>query len=135
MDEITKKKKFLGKYLEYIKIETEILQNIQELRLNESSPSVTNDGMPHGNDKSDLSDYAVRIDKQIRRLKGLQELREKSRRSILGQINKMDDKDEQVLLRLKHIQGISVDNAAVILGVSRRKAYNIYNSAINNLKL
>lgn len=135
MDEITKKKKFLGKYLEYIKIETEILQNIQELRLNEYSQSVTNDGMPHGNDKSDLSDYAVRIDKQIRRLKSLRELSYKSRRSILGRINKMDNKDEQVLLRLKYIQGLSVDDAAVMLGISRAQGYNIHNSAIKNLKL
>lgn len=135
VDETTEKKKFLEEYLKHIEIETEILQKIQELRLDKSSPSVTNDGMPHGNDKTDLSSYAVHIDEQIEKLKSVRELSDRSRRSILLRIREMDDKDEQVLLRLKYIQGLSVDEVAVMIGVSRAQGYNKLNSALKNLKL
>ena len=37
-------------------------EQLEELRRNKMSPSVTNDGMPHGTDKKDLSDYAVKVD-------------------------------------------------------------------------
>lgn len=37
-------------------------EQLAELRLNKLSPSVINDGMPHGTDQHDLSDYAAKLD-------------------------------------------------------------------------
>lgn len=129
------KKKFLGKYLECIQHEEIILQKIHEIRINQSCPSVINDGMPHGTDKSDLSDFAVQIDKQMGKLKIVREQGSSARRSILKKISEIGDRDEQILLRLRYIQGLSVNDAAVMLGVGRTKGYDIYNSAVRNLKL
>ena len=138
MDKIYKdnqKKEFLNKYLEYVQCEETILQKIQEIRINQSCPSVINDGMPHGTDKSDLSSFAAQIDVQIEKLKSVRKQENSARRSILAKIKGIDDKDERIMLRLRYIQGLSIDDAAVILGVCRAKGYNIHNSAIKNLKL
>lgn len=135
IDEYDKKKIFLGKYLKLIRREEMILQEMQEIRLNKACPSVINDGMPHGNAHSDLSTYAVSIDEKTTALKGIRDKIDMSRRDILKKVKQMDDKDEQIILRLVYIQGLTVDDAAVMLGVCRRKGYEIQNSAIKNLKL
>lgn len=135
ISEDKKKRFFLRRYRANVLREEEILERIQELRLNKTCPSASNDGMPHGNGNSDLSGYAVLIDEQMRALKNTREQADSSRRKILASIKKMENKDEQILLRLKYIQGISIPEAADMLGVSRQKGYNIFNSAIGNFEI
>lgn len=135
IDDNIKKKIFLGEYLKYVQLEEMILQRIQALRLDKSCPSVTNDGMPHGNAHSDLSNYAVSVDEEIAKLKNIRDKRDRARRDILDRVKKLENKDEQILLRMVYIQEIAVDDAAVMLGVCRRKGYEIQNSAIKNLTI
>lgn len=135
ISENEKKIFFLRRYRTNVLREDEILERIQELRLNKTCPSVANDGMPHGNGTDDLSGYAVLIDEQMNELKKTREKSDSSRRDILDSIKRMDDESEKILLRLKYIQGLSMPNIADMLGVSRRKSYDIYKSAINNFEI
>ena len=53
------KKKFLKEYGDAVNEMEYCERRIYELRLNKMCPSIIVDGMPHGNEKSDLSTYAV----------------------------------------------------------------------------
>ena len=61
--DIEKKKKRLNSfYRDGIRI-LQLEDQLEELKLNKISPSSSNDGMPKGNDISDLSDYAASTEK------------------------------------------------------------------------
>ena len=62
LTENEKKKEFLMSYQKEKRRVRRLEEQLEELRRNKMSPSVTNDGMPHGTDKKDLSDYAVKVD-------------------------------------------------------------------------
>ena len=63
------KKAFLNQYLECKKRIKRKEEDIEEIRVNKTSPSFNADGMPHGNDKNDLSGYASLLDEKERDLK------------------------------------------------------------------
>ena len=129
------KKEFLRSYLHYSGQETEILESIQQLRLDKVCPSTIYDGMPHGNQKTDLSDYAVLFDEKKQKLINVRNKKDKAYRMILSGIKRMDERDEQFLLRLLYVQGLDMHDTAVVMGYKRTKIYDLYNSAIDNFKL
>ena len=135
ISENDKKRIFLSGYRSLVTQEELALQRIQELRINKICPTVVNDGMPHGNTTADLSGYAVLINELTEALKNIRERADTSRRNILKSIKKMENKDEQILLRLKYIQGLSMTESADMLGVSKRKSYDILNSAVENFEI
>lgn len=133
--ETEEKKEFLQSYLHYSGQETEILESIQQLRLDKVCPSTIYDGMPHGNQKTDLSDYAVLFDEKKQKLINVRDKKDKAYRMILSGIKQMDERDEQFLLRLLYVQGLDMHDTAVVMGYKRTKIYDLYNSAIDNFKL
>ena len=134
-EENEQKKEYLKSYRRAIKREQDILDEIQRLRLDKMFPSVVNDGMPHGNSHSDLSDYAAILDEQIELLK--KERLEKIRcyQKIERQIHQMQNEDEQEVLRLRYILGMKWEEVAVKMGYSWKQTHRIHSSALQNFKM
>ena len=107
MTENDKKKEFLRRYRECERREQEILEEIQRLRMDQMFPSVVNDGMPKGSQQSDLSDYMVLLDEQIDRLKQERLKKARTREQIDLAIRRMENPDEQRVLRLRYLWGLN----------------------------
>ena len=134
-EENEQKKEYLKSYRRAIKREQDILDEIQRLRLDKMFPSVVNDGMPHGSSHSDLSDYAAILNEQIDLLK--EERLEKVRcyQKIERQISRMENEDEQEVLRLRYILGMKWEEVAVKMGYSCKQTHRIHSSALKNFKM
>ena len=134
-EENEQKKEYLKSYRRAIKREQDILDEIQRLRLDKMFPSVVNDGMPHGSSHSDLSDYAAILNEQIDLLK--EERLEKVRcyQEIERQISRMENEDEQEVLRLRYILGMKWEEVAVKMGYSWKQTHRIHSSALKNFKM
>ena len=134
-EENEQKKEYLKSYRRAIKREQDILDEIQRLRLDKMFPSVVNDGMPHGSSHSDLSDYATILNEQIDLLK--EERLEKVRcyQKIERQISRMENEDEQEVLRLRYILGMKWEEVAVKMGYSWKQTHRIHSSALKNFKM
>lgn len=130
-----KKKEYLRSYRRAVKREKEILEEIQRLRLDKMFPSVVNDGMPHGSSQTDLSDYIAILDEQIELLK--EERLEKAGcyKRIEDRIRMMGNEDEQMVLRLRYIQGRKWEDAAVEMGYSWKQIHRIHSAALQNFKM
>lgn len=63
MTENEKKKEYLRQYRIHVRRIHRINAEIAELRSMKISPSMNNDGMPHGSSQGDLSGYAAELDR------------------------------------------------------------------------
>ena len=63
-----KKKEYLWKYRRHGRRIKRIESEIEEIRLMMLYPSMNNDGMPHGSNQKDLSDYAAELTEKEERL-------------------------------------------------------------------
>ena len=135
MTENEKKKAYLRRYRECERREREILQEIQRLRADQMFPSAVNDGMPKGSQQSDLSDYIVLIDEQIERLKQERLKRLQVRDRIDMAIRHMEKPDEQRVLRLRYLQGLSWEEIAEKMNYSWKQIHRKHSSALNNFRM
>ena len=134
-EENEQKKEYLKSYRRAIKREQDILDEIQRLRLDKMFPSVVNDGMPHGSSHSDLSDYAAILDEQIDLLKEERLERVRCYQKIERQIRKMENEDEQEVLRLRYILGRKWEEVAVKMNYSYRRTLDIHGKALLSFKI
>ena len=134
-EENEQKKEYLKSYRRAIKREQDILNEIQRLRLDKMFPSVINDGMPHSSSHSDLSDYAVILDKQIELLKEERLERVRRYQKIEGQIRQMENEDEQEVLRLRYILGLKWEEVAVKMNYCYRRTLDIHGKALLSFKI
>lgn len=134
-EENEQKKEYLKSYRRAIKREQDILDEIQRLRLDKMFPSVVNDGMPHGSNHSDLSDYAAILDEQIELLKEERLERVRCYQKIERQIRQIENEDEQEVLRLRYILGMKWEEVAVKMGYSWKQTHRIHSSALKNFKM
>ena len=135
MTENEKKKEFLRKYRRAARREQEILDEIQRLRADKMFPSVCNDGMPRGSSQTDLSDYMAEIDAAIEDLKEERLERIKIYRGIEMRIHRMENEDEQEVLRLKYIKGMNLETAAEKMDYSYRTILDIHGKALKNFEI
>lgn len=135
MTENDKKKEFLRRYRECERREQEILEEIQRLRADKMFPSSVNDGMPKGSQQSDLSDYVVSMERQIGRLKRERLKKARTREQIDLAIRRMENPDEQRVLRLRYLWGLGWIAVGRRMGYSREGAIKIHGRALQNLKI
>ena len=135
MTENEKKKAFLRRYRECERREQEILEEIQRLRMDKMFPSVVNDGMPKGSQQSDLSDYVAAIERQMGRLKRERLKRARTREQIDLAIRRMENPDEQRVLRLRYLCGLNWKEIGEKMGYNERQPQRIHGSALNNFKM
>lgn len=134
-EENQKKKEYLNGYLEAKKKERMVLDQIQKLRINEMCPSVQYDDMPHGTNISDLSNYAVKMDKLMEEL-GRERLDAiKKYTEIYHKIKLVEDEREQEILTYRYLLGESWDVICGIMDLSWRRIHQIHAKSLKNFMI
>ena len=110
-------------------------EQLEELRRNKMSPSVTNDGMPHGTDKKDLSDYAVKVDEIEQELVAARYSRICAFQEVQKRIEAMEDEREKDLLTYRYLKGLKWEEICVRMDDKWRQVHRIHAMAIKNLKM
>jgi len=134
-EENEQKKEYLKSYGRAKRREKRILDEIQRLRMDEMFPSVISDDMPHGTKVSDLSDYIVRVETQIEKLKAERLEKIKIYQDIEDRIKAMDNDNEQEVLRLRYILNLSWEEVAVVMGITWRHTMRMHSRALKNLNM
>ena len=103
--------------------------------MDEKELTIVQDGMPHGSSQTDLSGYAATLDEMIEDLKRERLKKVKIRKKIEQSIRNLGDEDEQEVLRLRYISGLSWEEVAVEIGYAWAQTHRIHSSALKNLKM
>lgn len=135
MTENEKKKEFLMSYQKERRKVERLGEQLAELRQDKMSPSATSDGMPHGTDISDLSDYAARMDEIERELMAARYDRICAFQTVQRQIEQLDDEQEKDLLTYRYLRGLKWEEVAVRMGYSWRKIHYLHSSALEHFKI
>lgn len=134
MTENEKKKEFLMSYQKEKRRVRRLEEQLEELRRNKMSPSVTNDGMPHGTDKKDLSDYAVKVDEIEQKLVVARYSRICAFQEVQKRIEAMEDEVEKDLLTYRYLRNLNWVNIAVKMDYSWQHLHKIHARALRNFK-
>lgn len=134
-EENEKKKEFLRSYCKSLRREERIEEDIQELRMRKMFPGCgAGDGMPHGSDQTDLSDYIVILDELMEDLKQERLNGAVRRTQIEKRIRALSDENEAEVLRLRYIKNKKWEEIALEMGYSWKQIHRIHSSALHNLK-
>lgn len=135
LTENEKKKEFLMSYQKKKRRVRRLEEQLEELRRNKMSPSVTNGGMPHGTDKKDLSDYAVKVDEIEQELVAARYSRICAFQEVQKRIEAMEDEREKDLLTYRYLKGLKWEEICVRMDYKWRQVHRIHAMAIKNLKM
>ena len=130
------KKEYLRKYRTHVRRIHRINAEIAELRSMKISPSVNNDGMPHGGcGQSDLSGYAAELDSMVQELIDERYCRIKDYQEIIGRIKKLKSESEKDVLFYRYIRGMDWWEIAEKMKFSERQIFRIHGKALANFKI
>lgn len=136
LTENEKKKLFLKSYLRDKRAVRRIEEQLAELRLSKLSPGMSmGDGMPHGSDMRDLSDYAAKVDELERELIQKRYDRICSFRKVQTAIEELEDETEKDLLTYRYLNGMKWEEIAVKMGYSWKHIHRIHAVALKDLKM
>ena len=129
------KKEYLYQYRKALQKEQAIEDEIYQLRLNKTSPSLIQDGLPHGSGGGDLSGYAAKMDELFRELKEQMEKRIDLRLQISRKIEAMPDETESLLLRYRYIHGLKWEDIALRMDYSWRGVHKVHARALQHFQM
>ena len=130
------KKEYLRRYRTHVRRIHRINAEISELRSMKISPSVNNDGMPHGGcGQSDLSGYAAELDSMVQELIDERYHRIKDYQEIVGRIKKLKSENEKDVLFYRYIRGMDWWEIAEKMKFSERQIFRIHGKALDNFKI
>lgn len=129
------KKEYLYQYRKALQKEQAIEDEIYQLRLDKTSPSLIQDGLPHGSGGGDLSGYAAKMDELFRELKEQMEKRIDLRLQISRKIEAMPDETESLLLRYRYIHGLKWEDIALRMDYSWRGVHKVHARALQHFRM
>ena len=136
LTENDKKKLFLKSYLLDKRAVIRIEEQLEELRMSKLSPGMSmGDGLPHGSDLRDLSDYAAKVDELERELIKKRYDRIKSFQKVQAAVEELEDETEKDLLTYRYLKGIKWEEIAVLMGYSWRAVHKIHSRALDHLEI
>ena len=129
------KKEYLWGYQNSIKKVKRLEEELLELRLNKLSPSLIQDGMPHGSGGGDLSGYSAKKDKIEReieeeRIEGLRKLDE-----IRRNIEMLCDEDEKDVLVYRYIKNMKWESICEKTHYKEAQIHRIHANALKSIKI
>ena len=130
-----KKKEYLKSYRDAVIAETQIKEEIDQLRMDKMFPGLVQDGMPHGPGGSDLSAYAAKLDELLIELKDQMDKRIQLRREIVKKIEAMDSETEKAILRYRYIHFLKWEEIAVKMSYTFRHVVRMHGRALKNFKM
>ena len=130
------KKEYLRKYRTHVRRIHRINAEIAELRSMKISPSVNNDGMPHGGcGQSDLSGYAAELDSMVQELIDERYCRIKDYQEIVGRIKKLKSENEKDVLFYRYIRGMDWWEIAEKMSYTERWVHKIHGKALAHFEI
>ena len=129
------KKAYLMGYIQAKRREVLIQKQIEELRSQKTSPSVLNDGMPHGSSVGDLSGYMASMDNLLNRLREEKENAVRQYEQVQSQIEKMGDETEKELLKRRYLLREGWEEIAVQMCYNYRYVLKIHGRALQHFEL
>ena len=129
------KKEYLKQYQKHVRRIHRINSEIAELRSMKISPSVVNDGMPHGSNQSDMSGYAAELDRMIRELIEERYKRIKAYQEIVSSIKRLKSENEKDVLFYRYIRGLDWWESAEKMRYGERHIYKIHGKALTNFMI
>lgn len=129
------KKEYLRRYRTHVRRIHRINAEISELRSMKLSPSLNNDGMPHGSSQSDLSGYAAELDSMVQELIDERYCRIKDYQEIVGRIKKLKSENEKDVLFYRYIRGMDWWEIAEKMKFSERQIFRIHGNALANFQI
>lgn len=128
------KKEYLEQYQNLKRKINRINLQIDEIRLAKMSPSLVLDGMPHGSETSDLSNYAARLDEKINELMETHKKSGELLVEITDSIKAMSDEREKDVLQFRYVMGWTWDTISNRMDYSRQQVIRIHNNAIEDFE-
>lgn len=129
------KKEYLQSYRDAMIAETQIKEEIDQLRMDKMFPGLIQDGMPHGSGGSDLSAYAAKLDELLIELKDQMDKRIQLRREIVKKIEAMDSETEKAVLRYRYIHMLKWEEIAVKMHYGYRNVLKVHGRALEHFKM
>lgn len=129
------KKKYLRGYRKHGRRIERISAELEEIKNMKVSPSVKTDGMPHGTDQTDLSDYVAKLDDLEQELyeEGVEQVREY--RDISWKIKQIEDEDERDVLFYRYIKGLEFWDISQKMGYCERHIHRLHGRALEHIKI
>ena len=132
-NENNRKKEYLRGYRKHGKRIKRIELEIEEIRSMKMYPSMSNDGMPHGSNQSDLSSYAAELQEKEDELY-LEGIRQ-TYKDIEHRINKLENQDERDVMFYKYIKGFEWWQIAQLMDYSESWIYELHGRALKKIKI
>lgn len=134
-NENNRKKEYLRGYRKHGKRIKRIELEIEEIRSMKMYPSMSNDGMPHGSNQSDLSSYAAELQEKEDELylEGIRQVQ--TYKDIEHRINKLENQDERDVMFYKYIKGFEWWQIAQLMGYSESWIYELHGRALKKIKI
>lgn len=129
------KKEYLQSYRYAVIAETQIKEEVDQLRMDKMFPGMVQDGMPHGSGGNDLSAYAAKLDELLSDLKDQMDKRIQLRREIVKKIEAMDSETEKAVLRYRYIHMLKWEEIAVKMEYSWQHVHRIHGKALSHFKM
>lgn len=135
MTENDKKKVFLWSYQDSKCKMIRMDEQLKELEENKLSIRVTGDGMPHGNGKSDLSDYAAKHDEIERDI--IRERYQSVKRfvSVRKAIEEMENEKEKTILTYRYLRDYDWDEIACKTGYCLQWVHKLHARGLGHFKI
>lgn len=135
MTENERKKDYLKQYIDNVRAAKRIEVQIEEVRRNKMLPSFSIDGMPHGNVKKDLSDYAAAIDELENKLITTRYRKIKIYTDIFYRIERLEKENEKEILTKRYINGYKWERIAYEMGYGYRQILRMHGMALSRFDL
>lgn len=129
------KKEYLRRYRTHVRRIHRINAEIAELRSMKLSPSLNNDGMPHGSSQSDLSGYAAELDRMVQELIDERYYRIKDYQDIVGRIKELKSENEKDVLFYRYIRGMDWWEIAEKMSYTERWVHKIHGKALAHFEI
>lgn len=130
-----KKKEYLRRYNDHVRRIRRIEIELAELRTMRISGSGNTDGMPHGSNQSDLSDYAADLDELEQKLMKERYKRVLAYKEIVRRIKKLESENEKDVLIYRYIAGYDWWQIAQKLRYSERQVHRFHGEALKHFEI
>lgn len=131
-----KKKEYLNQYKKAcckLKSLGEQLQALRESKANVQAMVI--DDMPRGTNKSDLSDYMVKVDKLLTKIEKTKKECLDTKLDIESRIADIEDGIECDILRKRYIEFKPWEKICVEVGFSWKQTHRLHSNALKNFKM
>lgn len=130
-----KKKEFLWSYKDQKHKAIRLEEQLIELKENKISIRIVCDGMPHGNNKSDLSDYAAKKDEIEQEI--IKERYKSIKRFVLvrSAVESMKNEKEKDILTYRYLRGLDWDGIAAKTGYCLQWVHKLHARALGHFEI